>query len=1239
MKIVIKIVFFLLLISFGLNVKKANAVVFNGTYTIGPSGNYTSIKNAATALNSGSVSGATIFELQTDYSSSAETYPITFNAISGASATNTITFRPASGVVSSFSLAASSTSNEGAIFIFNGTDYLSIDGRPGGSGTNKYLELRNSNSSNTGGPTISFKNDATYNTVRNCLVEGESVYEYGIINFGASSSAGNDYNTITYCKIGDLTTGGSTRMSRNLISTYGSSTSIASNNVTISYNEFYDGWSSVDNTSYIYLTGDHNNWTIDHNSFYRTAEYSSSYIANFIYFTNVDGGSLSITNNYFGGSLATCGGSAFSFKGLKLYMISFASNCTNNTTVDISNNTFSNCTFNNATGTMEAVLFEETSATGLTISGNQLSTLTWTSTGTDTKIFDITVDNAWSFSNNKIGSSTNNNITYADNSSLWGLYHGGASTCTSSSNKFQEIYHSNTGTASNFFGYEAYNATSGVLNSTNDSLIKIDVAGTPGFYGFYFSYVSGSVTQTITRAVVDQITCTASSGTAYMYPFYMYNQTSNTATLNVKKCKVTNIIMSGASANNYAYGIHVWANSASSGKVNLNAWNNVIILENTGYTSNDFYAAGIYIDAGTSSTNTSTVYHNTIKIGGSTSASDIIYCLRTTGNGISITARNNVFEMSRTTGSLSCAIYIDAAITKTFTNNSMNSPNETELIWCNGSYYTLATWDALGANIGDNDITQALTVDANGYVTTSSWTGQNAGYNISATVTDDLLGVARDATPWIGAYESASVPAYDFYWVGGSGNWDAYATHWATTSGGASFRSSAPTATDNVYFNASSGGGTITLNVAASASTVTFTNFSGSFAGASALSATTLSVTSGTYAMGVTTANFSGNATIAGTVTISTGTLDVDGTFNATGGTITFSGAGNLALGGATVTSLGTLSATAGTVKYNRAGAQTVLSDNYFNLTIDGSGTKTLGGTIDVDGSINITAGTLDVSASNYAITCASNWTNGATFVPQAGTVTFDGSGAQSITTGGTAAGKEFYNFTVNNSAASPGDATDVDADVIYIYNNLVVTDGQFQPATGSFFGPVEIQTNGILKPDANAEFTVSGAWLNTNGTFTHNNTSAVFGLAGTITTGGTGVGKKFYDVTLNGSWATLAGNIDIDRHFILSMGNWSTGASNYSMNIGGDFVIDNAAITSFNANSSTVTFDGSSTQYINVTTVSGTTPVDEDITFYDIVIDNTDVRFYYKKAAVKKYFNMRNITVNNGKTVKFLGI
>jgi len=49
-----------------------------------------------------------------------------------------------------------------------------------------------------------------------------------------------------------------------------------------------------------------------------------------------------------------------------------------------------------------------------------------------------------------------------------------------------------------------------------------------------------------------------------------------------------------------------------------------------------------------------------------------------------------------------------------------------------------------------------------------------------------------------------SLFAADYYWVGNSGNWTDYAGHWATTSGGGTYHTQAPTMNDNVYFDANS---------------------------------------------------------------------------------------------------------------------------------------------------------------------------------------------------------------------------------------------------------------------------------------------------------------------------------------------------------------------------------------------------------------------------------------------------
>ncbi|MDD2634548.1 MAG: T9SS type A sorting domain-containing protein [Bacteroidales bacterium] len=79
--------------------------------------------------------------------------------------------------------------------------------------------------------------------------------------------------------------------------------------------------------------------------------------------------------------------------------------------------------------------------------------------------------------------------------------------------------------------------------------------------------------------------------------------------------------------------------------------------------------------------------------------------------------------------------------------------------------------------------------------------------------------------------------AADYYWVGGTGNWSEFGTHWATTSGGGVFHASEPTLNDNVYFDAnsfSSAGEIVTVDVMAYCKTIDWTgvtntpDFSGS---------------------------------------------------------------------------------------------------------------------------------------------------------------------------------------------------------------------------------------------------------------------------------------------------------------------------------------------------------------------------------------------------------------------------
>lgn len=142
--------------------------------------------------------------------------------------------------------------------------------------------------------------------------------------------------------------------------------------------------------------------------------------------------------------------------------------------------------------------------------------------------------------------------------------------------------------------------------------------------------------------------------------------------------------------------------------------------------------------------------------------------------------------------------------------------------------------------------------------------------------------------------------------------------------------------------------------------------------------------------------------------------------------------------------------------------------------------------------------------AGSDTILCAGDWTLDSlgTFIDSTSTVVFDSDTTQVITGENT-----FHNLSIRNSAASPADTVDVDADSLAVTNILLIEDGQFQPANGSQFANISIDSNGVLKPDSGAVISASGNWSN-SGTFTHNN------------------GK----IALDGSKQSLSGNTDFYR-------------------------------------------------------------------------------------------------------------
>ncbi len=254
------------------------------------------------------------------------------------------------------------------------------------------------------------------------------------------------------------------------------------------------------------------------------------------------------------------------------------------------------------------------------------------------------------------------------------------------------------------------------------------------------------------------------------------------------------------------------------------------------------------------------------------------------------------------------------------------------------------------------------------------------------------------------------------------------------------------------------------------------------------------------------------------------------------------------------------------TIDYNGAGTQTVNNTPaYSNLTISGSGTKTLQGNTVITGNLNIAAATFASGNFNFAL--GGNWTNSSTFTPGTGTVTFQGSSGPQTITGNTT----FFNLTHNNSG---GFSLALGSTTTTIANNLTMTFGTLDGGTGTViftggagviggasaksFNNLQINNGASISNTSGGNITIMKDYTN-NGTFTQ-------GAGLTTSFNATNATHNFF-----GSGTTTFGNFTIN-------GATTVDATAHSFNIvGASFT----ATGNFTGNTSTVTFNGGIAQAI----------------------------------------------------------
>jgi hypothetical protein len=364
--------------------------------------------------------------------------------------------------------------------------------------------------------------------------------------------------------------------------------------------------------------------------------------------------------------------------------------------------------------------------------------------------------------------------------------------------------------------------------------------------------------------------------------------------------------------------------------------------------------------------------------------------------------------------------------------------------------------------------------------------------------------------------------------------------------------------------------------------------------------------------------------------------FNVNGTLNVNGANAIFSPVAGAVIGGTgTLTGSGTARAsrTAATpdflsqytitnktltnllIDYNGAGNQTVNNaPAYSRLQISGSGTKTLQGNTVITSNLNIVAGSTFASG-NFNFALGGNWTNGGTFTPGTGTVTFQGSTGTQLLTGNTT----FFNLTLNNAGATTSfgnTTTTIGNDLVasagtmdgssstIVFTGVTDNLGAISGAAAKNFFNLQINSPATISNTAGANITIENNYIN-GGTFSQGAAlTTIFDVDNTAdgahTLSGAGT-TTFGNFTINASNAVDAGthNFNVIGAAFTSTGSFTGNANTVSFNGGvaqsitGDGVKNFAGLLINNANGVSVL---NSAQTVDAS-VLGTLTLSTDLT------------------------------------------
>ncbi len=417
-----------------------------------------------------------------------------------------------------------------------------------------------------------------------------------------------------------------------------------------------------------------------------------------------------------------------------------------------SGNTLSGISSSSSSTTQRLIRFIGTE--NVSITSNTIKAITFSSSSSSVELIHVDAGTGAATANvssNTLGEfGTTNDITLAGNDDNLGIYFYDAGAITVSGNVLQNFNISSTGTANNFYGIYTASSCDATNTYTDNVVDNISSASTEnsGTSALTAFYLSGDGTNTIDHNTFTdlEMSSTGASTLGYVQGIYL-NFPDGTVT--VSKNRISGLTHKTTVGNSSQRITGIRSNTDGTN----NFYNNVILLNN-GSNTNVIDIWGFHSNSVTSGIYN--LYHNTIKIYGTTAAgaaSAPIYVNSTSGT---FTLKNNLFQNLRASGS--AAYGIDNGVAGTsFTENYNYVEAATFGYWQGSTYNTMATWRT-NTGQGANDKNSAITVAASGVVASPTSSDiQNNGMDYDATVPTDIDGNTRHATtPYMGAYEGST---------------------------------------------------------------------------------------------------------------------------------------------------------------------------------------------------------------------------------------------------------------------------------------------------------------------------------------------------------------------------------------------------------------------------------------------------------------------------------------------------